>query len=192
MPAWRLAGIRPFLNVAADILRESSFDWEAVRDVAIQDRVASLLYYALRHEQILPESLLEEFHNVYVWTATENALWLKELSSILAIFEEKNIPVIVLKGAALLEPLYGNIALLPMSDLDVLIHRSNAPIAVNLLADQGYTPTGSELVQDVTLAFENELLLCKAGRVGWGWPLELHWNLFDSPFYQYRIPESDL
>ena len=178
------------LNTAAEACRAPRFDWDAVRNLAHEERVAPLLYLAVRDVSIVPEALLQDLHGAYFNTALENTLRLEEFSSIATYLTDRSVPIMALKGLSLLEPIYGNLALRPMVDLDILVHRSDVQNALILLEDLGYEPIGPELAPEATLAFENELLLRKID--GIEWHVELHWSLFDSPYYQRVIPEHDV
>jgi len=63
---------------------------------------------------------------------------------ILDTFHEKGIKVIVLKGAALAETVYGNIALRPMEDIDLLVKKEDLPNAEKTMSDLGYIFQGDE------------------------------------------------
>jgi hypothetical protein len=71
-----------------------------------------------------------------------------------------------------------------------LVRRDQVSPALTVLQAAGYQTTGSEITPDAAIEYENELLLWKKDRVDW--VFELHWSLFDSPFYQHRFPEAAL
>src|SRR5690606_10977914 len=97
---------------------------------------------------------------------------------------------IVLKGVGLAHTVYENIALRPMADVGLLVRRYNALDALDVLRECGYQPDRDEIMPAAVLAYENELFLRKRERLEWH--LELHWGLFDSPYYQAWQPESAL
>jgi hypothetical protein len=82
------------------------------------------------------------------------------------------LPHVVLKGMALAEPLYGNPALRPMDDVDVLVLRSDARRAREALEALGYRAAAS---------FELDLGRRAASMfVGpAGLAIDLHWDLVD-------------
>ena len=174
--------------VAEQISQHRGFDWDATRRVALDSGVAPLLYSALRDTPLLPHSLLQECRQAYIQTAANNTLRIEELSAIVEALTAVDVAVIVLKGQALLEVAYGNAALRPMVDVDILVHQADVPAALRALQLLDYRPIGRELAPHTALAFENELLLGKAGRIEW--LVELHWHLLNSTFYQQRLPES--
>ncbi|MBI4246695.1 MAG: nucleotidyltransferase family protein, partial [Candidatus Rokubacteria bacterium] len=100
------------------------------------------------------------------------------LGEVLAAFQAAGVPVLVLKGMALAEPLYGNPALRPMDDIDALVRRSDVARARAALEALGYQAPAS---------FAHEVhhraasMFARAGRAG-GPParLDLHWDLVDA------------
>jgi Uncharacterised nucleotidyltransferase len=82
------------------------------------------------------------------------------------------LPVIALKGLALAENIYGDIALRPMSDMDLLVKEEDLVRAGRILLDLGY--------QQYYPAWENTLKIYhhlppfknKSGAI-----IELHWNI---------------
>jgi len=57
----------------------------------------------------------------YYLSATKNTLIFEELGKVLGLFNQSKLQIIVMKGAALAETIYGNPALRPMSDVDLLV-----------------------------------------------------------------------
>jgi ABC-2 type transport system ATP-binding protein len=67
-----------------------------------------------------------------------NARLLDDLGKLLDALSDSGISVIVLKGAALLEGLWRNIALRPMADLDILLRERQLERAQTILRNLGY------------------------------------------------------
>jgi hypothetical protein len=61
-----------------------------------------------------------------------------ELQRILQDFSDAGVEAIVLKGMALAEVVYRNLAVRPMGDLDLLIRSEDIPKAVGILSEMGY------------------------------------------------------
>ena len=178
------------LATLAEQIAAQAPDWDAVGALALSERVAPLLYYSTRRHHLLPDELLHRCHKAYTETGLLNALRLNELAGLLAALATGGIDVILLKGVALAERVYSNIALRPMVDIDLLVRKANVCQALALLQDAGYRFEGPEISPDAALEFENEILLRERDRSGW--VIELHWSLFDSPYYQERLPEGTL
>ena len=90
--------------------------------------------------------------------------------------------VILLKGAALAETVYGDIALRPMSDLDLLVRPRDVSAAVHGLARAGYhASVEMERYTGLALEHRNELVLYKASDARYH--LDVHWSLFSPPYH---------
>jgi len=160
--------------------------WEAVQRLAEREGLAPLLYDVARGRELLPSTVEEELCMAYYATARENLVRFHEMDRILAALASGGLSTIVLKGTALAEAVYRNPALRPMGDLDLLLHPADVRRAIDLLSVLGYQPTGAEPHAGHQLAFENEIILTRPDPAGC--PVELHWSLFDSLYYQRVLP----
>ena len=143
--------------------------------------VASLLYWRLkdgRWPAAMPEAVRGELTGAYYNTVAQNTLLLQELFKVLDAFAMADIPVIVLKGAALVGRFYQDIGLRPMHDLDLLIPDRQVTQAMGLVQTLGYQPAEEEISPGINrqLAHNTYWRGGPDGRVG----LELHWNLIAS------------
>jgi hypothetical protein len=77
---------------------------------------------------------------VYYAQGARNAALLTALRDVLAAFAQRAIPVVVLKGAALAETVYRNVATRPMRDLDLLVRSEHLPDAADTLERLGFAP----------------------------------------------------
>ncbi|MFH1084393.1 MAG: nucleotidyltransferase family protein [Chloroflexota bacterium] len=173
------------LEAARALAAEPALDWEALTRLAQAERISPLLYAVGRHAEWLPGPVLERLRRDYMLTAARNALYLGALARALARLEAAGIAAIVLKGAALAETLYEQIAVRPLGDLDLLVQREDGAAALAALAELGYAPLDPEARPGAALAWENEVCLTCPQPL----PhlLEIHWSLFDSPHYQQRL-----
>jgi hypothetical protein len=160
--------------------------WPAVLDLAAAEQVAPLLHRAWRDAPGLPEKARARLHRAYVETAARNTLLLDELARALDRLDQADVPVIVAKGAALAETLYGNPALRPMVDIDLIVHGADLDRAIAALGPLGYGAPPAELAPGARLAYDNEVSLGRPDPRAV--PIELHWSLFDDPHYQRRVP----
>lgn len=167
---------------ARELSATHALDWLLLGRLAVHEGVAPLLYASVRGQGLAPAWFEQELKQVYDLNATRNLRLLHELTLVLEQLERAQIAAIVLKGAALAETLYGNFALRPMFDLDLLVRREALPRAMETLAAVGYTMATVEPYEGAALENENEILLHKRGVLDVA--LELHWSLIDSPFYQ--------
>lgn len=168
------------------LMQAGVVDWQGLWQLVEMEALAPLLYDCVRGRQLVPPALEETLAQAYRESALRNAYQSLALEDVLQRLEEAAIPALVLKGAALGEPLYGNPALRPMVDIDLLLRPGQVEAACQTLAQADYRRMDPEPHPGLTLAFENELLLRKEDHPEI--TLELHWHLLNSSFYQGRVP----
>ncbi len=93
----------------------------------------------------MPKEVALALKTTYYQTAANNAVLFKELDRILAAFAEAEIPVIVLKGAALAQTLYPDPGLRPMGDLDLFVRPEDFNVRQPDAAGIGLYPGKSDL-----------------------------------------------
>ena len=120
---------------------------EKARNEGISPLVFSRLPKLAKHYDI-PKYVAEELKKDYYLSATKNALIFEELKKVLGLFNQRGIQIIVMKGAALAETVYGNLALRPMSDVDLLVKNEDLYQIDGLLKKLGYSPA-DRAVDDV-------------------------------------------
>lgn len=107
---------------------------------------------------------LETLRGEYVRTWQANQLRLHELRDVVDRLQAAVIPVMLLKGAALVLAAYADAGLRPMADCDLLVPYDEAPRAIALLEAAGWTASGAAPhAQSLTQAS--------------GFDLDLHWNV---------------
>jgi len=169
------------LNNARALSEQGGLDWDALLQLSDRDHLAPLLYDVVRGKALVPERIEQRLEAAYFRTASRNTLLFNELESVLNSFKITNQPVIILKGAALAEALYENIALRPMTDLDLLVHPGNAQDAMRALRSLGYASLDSDGEIENRLGYQSEIMLVKPGTQAT--TIDLHWGLLDSPYY---------
>lgn len=167
-------------------------DWTALVQEATAAGIASLLYETVRAlpEACAPAAVYRELHAQYVQTGLLNAYLLSQFAAVVQALSSAGVEPIVLKGAALAAAVYDNVALRPMSDLDLLIPFADLPTAQSCLAALNFTPLAPPPFANNSGLFWSQLLLRRAA-----WQpvsVELHWALLDIPYYARRWPESEL
>jgi Uncharacterised nucleotidyltransferase len=86
----------------------------------------------------IPPEIYLSLECSYRRNQVSNIILREELRSALNLLNEAGIQAIVLKGAALSELVYGDIGLRPMSDVDLLVRRTDAEHAEALFINEGY------------------------------------------------------
>lgn len=174
---------------ALDAAREmaaAGVDWHNLQQIIDAEALAPLLYQIVRSQDVVPASVEQDWRNAYYHNACRNTLLLRELADVLHKLAAAGIDVIVLKGGALAETVYGDIAARPMSDLDLLIHPLDLGMTRQILATLGYTPAGVEMQAGFTEEFRNEEIFYKRGLVDTY--IDLHWRLIAPVYYQRTFP----
>lgn len=149
----------------------------------IQHGVAPCLYSELRASALSPAeaTLLEKLHEAYLINHLRNITVWQQLREVLGSLASAEIPVILLKGAHLAEIVYGEPALRPMSDLDLLVRKGDLPRTWQLLLDQGYTPLSISDEPDYE-QHHHIRPVCKAGAI----PIEIH-HTIETPGARFAI-----
>jgi hypothetical protein len=115
-------------------------DWNNVVDVAVRHDLAPLLFKRLKEggaRTRVPADAWERLRLAYFASAKRNTRLFRELRTVLECLRAAGIPVIVLKGAYLAEAVYGDVAVRPMCDADLMVPRAELPRAQAVLLDMG-------------------------------------------------------
>jgi hypothetical protein len=132
----------------------------------------------LQHGLTIPAQILEELQAAYYQVAGANTYRLEMLEAILTSLGRAGIPVAVLKGAALVQTVYGNPGLRPMADLDLLVPRQRLPEACQVLGSLGYRtkpePPGHSFAYEAR--FSGEVGMYQPTPAG-NSLVDVHWHL---------------
>lgn len=88
----------------------------------------------------LRDPILERALTMYRYTWCTNQLRTRAALEVIGALEREGIPVLPLKGLALLCGYYADIGLRPMLDIDLLVPPAQAPSAVRVLTQSGWSP----------------------------------------------------
>jgi len=163
---------------------------QEVADAARSHGLTPALYHRLRYASPPCEDAVWESLEADYWaTAARNTQRYHELGLVLAALRARDVRVLLLKGAALAETIYDNIALRPMGDVDLLVPRSHLREAIAILQALGYRRDKGEAHPGFAAEYENEIAFIHPTSE---MAVELHWHLIDAEFYMRRIPEEAL
>lgn len=164
-----------------------SLDWQAVIQCANSERITPLVYHTLK-DQPLPPDVLDQMRDIYYDSARRNIVRFSQLENLLRVLAVEQIPVILLKGSALAEPVYGSVALRPMTDLDLLVAPRDFERAVAAAQDLGYQRTLGEAHTDTDMveACVAQMVLPEMD----GSYIEIHWDVLHPPYYQGRVDKD--
>ena len=157
-------------------------DWDCIMEQARNWGLSPLLYKRLESRPTwsrVPPDVRLGLGFEYSVSLERDALLHRTLPTVLRHLRSKDIPVIVLKGSFLGEVVYGDVALRPMVDIDLLVPKAELTRAQAVLLDMGHGPKER---QDIDL-------LCRRSKhldqfVGVNSRVELHWSIANptSPF----------
>jgi hypothetical protein len=131
-------------DLSAEICRTISpdLDWAYFLKQANAQGLTPLVYQGLSEIACLqppvPQGIWKKLERCYYSVAGRNALLCERLADILQCQRLKNIEIIVLKGMGLIHTVYSNIALRPIYDIDILIHKEEFPLVQSTLKELGY------------------------------------------------------
>lgn len=115
--------------------------WAELLRLAAHHRVEPLLHRSLCQQcvrPLVPEPALDSLAATYVDHGRRNLCRFARLRSVAALLDATDIPVVLLKGAALVPLVYRDMALRPMNDIDVLVRSGDAGRAIAVLEDAGF------------------------------------------------------
>ncbi|MEA3432197.1 MAG: signal peptidase I [candidate division WOR-3 bacterium] len=122
---------------------EDGFDWEYILKEARRNGVSPILYLRLKNQKDPAiggaKTFFEKLEKDYYQNLRRNILMWEEIKPILKSFKEDGIEVILLKGVALAELVYKNLALRPMSDIDLLVKKEKLPRIDEKMRKFGYS-----------------------------------------------------
>ena len=136
--------------------RLSSSDWDRIILRSLRHSVTTMLYRHLRAGDSsvpVPAGILERLRASYFQNAARCIRLFHELSKVLKLLKNADVPVMLLKGVHLAELVYGKIGLRTMCDVDLLFMRRDLTRAQKILMDAGYDPHSARI------------------------PLDIHWNI---------------
>lgn len=190
----------PWLSWLGEALRPGTrplsalpaLDAETVASVLNFHGVAPLLYLRLRSDPLwhrLTPTLQQELAASYQLNTVRSFLLQEEVTRIAAALAAQPTPVMLLKGLALAQAVYDNLAERPVNDLDLLLPAAQIDTAQQALADLGYRAVGLRWLGRWQRRYRSELPMVCADQSGprAGLLAELHWSLVESPYYVDRV-----
>ena len=122
------------------------YDWDYIIRKMRQEGVAEAVFYNLKRnntEHLVPSAARNALSDQYYKNLRRNLFVIGQLKGILVLLRESGIPCIVLKGIALAEHIYPGIAMREMSDIDILVKKTDLYAADKILSSQGYVASDS-------------------------------------------------
>ena len=159
------SGIRG--NVAEKIY--DNVDWNEIIDLANKHKVEGIIYLALRKSNLISKIGEKRINLLKQKTAITGITQSNHISGLSKIFNkinEKNIPIIVLKGLVVRD-FYPQPDQRSMNDADILVNKDDVEKVKNLLIEMGYV-----FLEDHKASHHIALVHARYPMI------EVHWNLF--------------
>jgi hypothetical protein len=121
------------------------WDWPSVEERIFQEGLSALFYSHLRSLDLLsflPGDMRKRLGRIYAETSLINRHLLKILETLEEALAERNMKVIVFKGAALLNTVYRDPALRPMEDIDLIVREEQLGVLKEILETMGFVQNG--------------------------------------------------
>jgi hypothetical protein len=153
-------------------------DWETFLVLSEQHHVTAILYQHFQEQgntNKIPDSILNKMNQANLNNAVSNTLLFHEAELIFSKLCESSLPAIGLKGLYLIENAYKNFGLRSMSDMDILLKKTDIPEALDLLEAMGYRLTTYFNIDDQNLDIKHVPPLVKGDDIY----LEIHWTLLE-------------
>ena len=156
-------------------------DWPRALRVARRHQVVGLVHDALtRLRADVPPEIVQEIRTEATTLVRDNLDMAQEALRLQRLFDDANLPVLFIKGAALAILAFGNLGLRYSQDIDLLIPYESLPAATTLIARAGYRRFDPPY--DINDAQLRDLLPLRKD-IGFihevtGVRVELHWRLF--------------
>jgi len=159
-------------------IQKKSLDWDCFLKKARENGISALVYSRLskikKDSSNIPSSILKKLKKDYFRNAANNTLIFEKLGRLLEAIRKVGLQVIVLKGAVLAEKIYGNLALRPMADIDLLAKKEDLISLDEQMKTLGYRPSDIS-VKDIdfssthltTLEYRSESLNFPSFHIHW-------------------------
>jgi Uncharacterised nucleotidyltransferase len=173
---------------ALDLIAQNP-DWDTVCSLAEMQGVMPLLHRFIASAcggKVSP-AIVARLHAQFAGNALTHLRHARELVRIQSELREAGIAMLALKGPALAIQAYGDLALRPFGDLDILVHERDLPLVADILAARGYFPRRYQRDQPDGGYFQSSEDEFEA-RDG-GDMVDVHWALVPS-YFPYR-PDYD-
>jgi hypothetical protein len=127
-------------------LLSQGLNWDYLLKGSSSHGITPLVFHNLKmidRDGVVPNQVLRKFERAYYANVRHNMKIYGELGKILKALQDAEIKVMILKGAAIAETAYQNMALRPIGDIDLLVQEKDFLKIKNELVNLGYEPVES-------------------------------------------------
>ena len=158
--------------------------WKQIVDSALSENIAPLLYYNLKNfgeANLVPQETMDKLKKAYYANLARNMYLFSELRRILEAFNNREVDTMVLKGAALANTVYDDIALRYMVDIDILVKQEDLPYVKGIMTDLDYT-VNAEVRSEEWYNKKHGFHLAPFKHNKKSIPIEVHWGISKKSF----------
>lgn len=181
-PLLQAALWQPPAAVAAWEAWVSELDFDALDAASM--RLLPLVYHNLQNEVIHP--LFARWKGLQRHSWYHNQLLRVEIETVVQGLAAVNVPVLLLKGLALVAGYYHDWRLRPMHDADLYTPAAHLPTAVHWLTAHGWACSAAASLNDAAYLAADHAASFRKGRAS----LDLHWHVFNH--YKYFTADATL
>jgi hypothetical protein len=163
------------------------YDWDRLYKISELNRVDRLLYRALREGGALgevPQPIVTKMEESWERAKASAEIMSESLEKFLQEAANQNLDLFVMKGLWVSENIYGDPAIRPGGDIDILVLRKDIPQALEALEEQDIGPYWPNLLDDKFYYRHHlHLMRCSPDLKIW---YEIHWAL-EHPYTLLKI-----
>ena len=180
----------PERNARVRAIIDRGVDWQLATHMASVQAVMPLVYRYLssEFEGTLPPDAIGGLRRSFYGNSVRNLHLARELVRLTALLERGGVQALALKGPALAMAAYGAVAMRQFTDLDLLVRKSEAPRAVEVLLNEGYAPRAGCELADLGRPGAFEIAMARAGALT---EIDLHWRLIP-PYFRLALDGEEL
>ncbi|MDQ3982881.1 MAG: nucleotidyltransferase family protein, partial [Actinomycetota bacterium] len=162
-------------------LLRSGIEWERLWTEAASHEVLPLVAASLRGSRDgieTPAGWAARAQRPLYATLVRNTALVEDLTAVSSALDAAGVDCLAVKGVVLAETVYGNLALRPAADIDILVHPADLPAARSVLGSLGFHRGAEPLSEEWTHSHHDPRYLRTSARGDVC--LELHWALWPS------------
>ena len=173
-------------------MRLSQADWQSLQERSHAEGMDALVLAHAAEAGLLPvmpaqvaQALMASYRTNWIWNRRLRGEQQRIVDAILA----RGIDVVLVKGVTLAARYYGEIALRPIGDIDLLVRPEDAADCGRILSSCGYAPLPGRETPTQWHALVNRAL---AYRGNAGITIDVHWALASQPPYVAAFPQAEI
>lgn len=172
---------------SGDLQQRPLFDWSSLAPAVERRNLVPVIYPTLQQSKpAIPEEVQQAWRQEFYRAATTNTHLIRDLELILAALAESNTPILLVKGAALVDTLYRDVGVRAMFDVDLVIPQEQVAVCREILLEQHFAPVAVELGPGSDLSYRSQEAFHP--HPPYHTAAELHWHLLDIPYYLRKVP----